>query len=168
MINFLIFALTVVPGGRTNGLVSAHSLSARSLDRYGKAIVLATHDVPPEDEEFTPLTVGIWAGKMYYRLPNAPFYVVVIKEGIQNLTKFIPNPFYQESTYGKELNSTIDDIFPKYNEFTPLTIGIWVGKTYYWLPNAPSYIVAIKEGASSVTGYIPNPFYRGSISILPF
>nr|ACE75130.1 conserved hypothetical protein [Glyptapanteles flavicoxis] len=160
-----IFGTSLVPEGRTNGLVSAHSLSARSLDRYRKAMVPTTYDVPPEDKEFTPLTIGIWAGELYYRLPNAPFCTFVISEGMQNLTTYIPNPFYQKSMYGKELVPTIDDVFPKHDEFTPLTISIWLGNRYYWLPNGPLYLVVIKEGLLNVTGYIPNPFYRGSMYI---
>ncbi|CAD6242938.1 GSCOCT00009603001.2-RA-CDS [Cotesia congregata] len=49
----------------------------------------------------------------------------------------------------------------EYEEFTPLTVGIWIGETYYRLPIAPYYIIEIKNGMDLSTYHIYNVFYRG-------
>ncbi|KAH0536597.1 hypothetical protein KQX54_000397 [Cotesia glomerata] len=58
-------------------------------------------------------------------------------------------------------NQVIYKIELEFEEFTPLTVGIWIRETYYWLPIAPYYIIEIKNGTDLATYHIPNVFYRG-------
>ncbi|KAG8040340.1 hypothetical protein G9C98_000911 [Cotesia typhae] len=63
-------------------------------------------------------------------------------------------------------NQVIYKINLEYKELTPLTVGIWIGETYYQLPIVPYYIIEIKNGMGQAIHHIPNVFYRGKTIII--
>nr|CCQ19275.1 conserved hypothetical protein BV16 [Cotesia sesamiae Kitale bracovirus] len=106
-----ILGTSWIPDGRTNGLASACWSRASQPDRceQKKNPKVATTEIPKEatikvptiddiplkDDEFAPLTVGIWVEDKFYRLPNARYYKVEIKEGTARSSTHVPNPFYR-------------------------------------------------------------------------
>ncbi|CAD6243366.1 GSCOCT00013045001.2-RA-CDS [Cotesia congregata] len=106
-----ILGTSWVSDGRTNGLASACWSSVKRPDqcvekkdptKVSKEVpkgnttkVCTINDIPQKDDEFAPLTVGIWVEDKYYRLPNARFYKVEIKEGTARSFTHVPNPYYR-------------------------------------------------------------------------
>ncbi|AEE09470.1 conserved hypothetical protein [Cotesia vestalis bracovirus] len=205
-----ILGTSWIPDGRSNGLASACWSRTTRPDRCEEkknptgatteipkevtTKVPTIDDIPQEDEEFAPLTVGIWVEDKYYRLPNARYYKVEIKEGTARLpdgrTNVLAfgwfgksvtvirceekkNPTEATTEIPKEVFKesttkvpTIDDIPQEDEEFAPLTVGIWIVDKYYRLPNAPYYKLDIKEGTSRSTTHLPNPYYKGGPIII--
>ncbi|CAD6243368.1 GSCOCT00013046001.2-RA-CDS [Cotesia congregata] len=112
-----ILGTSWLPDGRNNGLASAWFWNTKTkiqiecvknnvstgvttevpkeVIKGGTAKVLTIGEIPQEDDEFAPLTAGIWVANEYYRLPNAPFYKVEIKEGTARSFTHVPNPYYR-------------------------------------------------------------------------
>nr|CCQ19274.1 conserved hypothetical protein BV16 [Cotesia sesamiae Kitale bracovirus] len=110
-----ILGTSWLPDGRTNGLASAwfwdSKIKVQCLNTNDPTAVTTEvpkdvlkkattkvptiDDIPLEDDEFALLTVGIWVVDKYYRLPNAPYYKLDIKEGTSRSSTHLPNPFYK-------------------------------------------------------------------------
>ncbi|KAG8040033.1 hypothetical protein G9C98_001786 [Cotesia typhae] len=98
-----ILGTSWIPDGRTNGLASACSSRPSQPDRYEQkkdpkvapTKVPTIDDIPLEDDKFAPLTVGIWVEDKFYRLPNARYYKVEIKNDTARSSIHVPNPFYR-------------------------------------------------------------------------